>query len=248
MMKSHAKVFLRAAMAAALVLSAFQIAGAGTIIKLSLGDDPAADIEYSAGILSTIDDGDGSSPGDQNTAVEFLDFLSSLANIPSADASYTLTGVTPSALAVHVIPMGTVLQPFTGGTFELWDDLGTLLLGVSLGDSELAGTIGGTATGAVFSTTFGSPLPGAAGGTLAPLIAPGTVTMSISMTDINGGAGLSITPFFSPFPGIELATLHDFEADVTKSIDAERLIPEPSAAILLAIGGLLAIPAARRRA
>jgi hypothetical protein len=248
MMTFHVKVFLRVAMAAALVLPAFQDASAGTIIKLSLGDDPAADIEYTSGILSTVDDGDGSSPGDQNTAVEFLDFLSSLTNIPSADASYTLSGVTPAGPAVHVISLGTVLQPFTGGTFELWDDLGTLLLGVSLGDSELAGTVGGTATGAVFSTTFGTPLPGPAGGTLAPLIAPGTVTMSISMSHINGGAGLSITPFLAPVPGIELATLHDFVANVTKSIDAERLIPEPTAALLLVLGGLIAVPCLRRRA
>ena len=96
MMMFHDKTFVCAALAAALVLSSFQMAGAGTILKLSLGDDPPNDIEYSGGavgVLSTVDDLDGTSPGEQNTAVEFLGFLSSMTNIPTADASYTITGV-----------------------------------------------------------------------------------------------------------------------------------------------------------
>jgi hypothetical protein len=191
MMKILKKAFHGATLVAALLLTFSQVATAGTILKLSLGNDPTADLAYSGGfggVLSTIDDGDGASPGDQNTAVEFLDFLSSMTNIPAADASYSLSGATAAGPASVV---GTVvLQSLTGGTFQLWDDDDvTLLLDVALGDSTIVGQVGNPA-GAVFSATFGTPLAG----TLASQIAPGTISMSISMTDINGGGGMSVTP------------------------------------------------------
>ncbi|MEX2310255.1 MAG: hypothetical protein WD738_21990 [Pirellulales bacterium] len=243
MMKIHS-VFARAGLVVALLVASSQVAQAGTILKLNLGGDPAPDVEYTggvAGVLSTVDDGDGSagSPGDQNTAVEFLDFLSLISDISSADASYSLNGVT--AVGPASVLFGTVVaQDFAGGTFQLWDDspVPVLLLDVALTTSALVGPIGPPATGAVFSTTFGTPL----GGTLAPLIVPGTVSVSIAMTDVNGGAGLSVTPIG---PGV--GTLNEFVADVTKTIAAER-IPEPTAGVLLLVGGLMAAPRMRRRA
>ena len=58
-------------------LMAGNTADAGTIIKLSLGNT-GPDIEYSGGVLSTVDDGIVGTPGDQNTSIDFLDFLSGM--------------------------------------------------------------------------------------------------------------------------------------------------------------------------
>lgn len=244
MMKIHKRVFFGVAAVLAVLLS-FQTARAGTIIKLSLGNDAAPDVEYVGGVFSTIDDLIPS-PGEQNTAVEFLGFLNSIPNIAAADASYTIDGVTkvPGPAAEFG---GVIQQDLTGGTFQLWDDDGvTLLLGVALGNSRLFGNNGPPGAGAVFSTSFGTPLGGAAGGTLASLIAPGTISFSIGMTNINNGLGLSLAGPFSVFGPVTFGTLNDFSADVTKSIDAEQ-VPEPAAALLLVIGGLMAPTVLRRR-
>jgi hypothetical protein len=127
-----------------------------------------------------------------------------------------------------------------GGVFRLWDDspVPVLLLEVALGGSAIVGPLGAPATGAVFSTTFSTPI----GGTLAPLIVPGTVSMSIGMGDIDGGAGLSVSPFGS------LTVLNAFTADATKLVAADRLIPEPTTALMLVLGTLVAPALPRRRA
>lgn len=211
------------ALAGLLVLSASG-ARADTIIKLDLGDDAATDLQLSGGFLSTVDDGDGATAGDQNTDVEFLGFLSSLPDIASAAASYTLDGVAVSgSLAIFG---SLAIQNLTGGTFSLFDENNVLLLSVSLDDSVLTGPLGAPATGALFSTTFGTILPG---GTLDSFITdPGSISLSISMTDVNGGVGLS-----SSGGG---TVLNPFTADATQSISA---VPEPGAAALIALAGLL---------
>lgn len=204
-----------------------QSAQAGTIIKLSLGDDPTPDVEFDGAIFSTIDNGDGATPGEQNTAVEFLDFLSSHPPIPTAIASYTVSGVT--AVTPATVLFGSlVIAEFTGGSFALYDDLGGLLLSADLDDSALSGPLGPPATGALFTTTFAT----VTGGSLAPLIDPNTISLSISMTDINGGLG------FSTSSGLGGDFLDPFEADVTENIAAEQ-IPEPATAVLamLALAG-----------
>ena len=67
-------------------------AQAGTIIKLNLGGDNSTDISYDGNNLSTLNDG-GLNPGDQDTAVDFLDILSPIADIPSPNASFSLNGL-----------------------------------------------------------------------------------------------------------------------------------------------------------
>jgi hypothetical protein len=224
--------------AIAILMSAAGVAEAGTIIKLSLGDDPTPDVQFNGVMYSTIDDLVAGTPGDQNTAVEFLDFLAFLPPIPTADASYTLNGVGVSGAPTTVVagPSTVVVQPLAGGSFSLWDASNVLLLSADLGSSTLTGPLGPPATGAVFSTTLGS----VTGGTLASLIAAHSISVSISMSDINGGSGLSVTST----PGGD--ELDPFTADVTEGIAAEQLrIPEPASATLLALGGLLML--ARRR-
>jgi hypothetical protein len=72
---------------------------AGTIIKLSLGDDTPADIEFDGTTLSTIPDGDLGTTGDQNTSADFLDFLSFYPDILPPIGSFSLNGLTASGFA-----------------------------------------------------------------------------------------------------------------------------------------------------
>jgi len=217
----------RLALAGVLLLAA-SAARADTILKLGLGGGTSADLEYSGGVLSTVDDGDGATTGNQNTNVEFLGFLSFLPDIASG-ASYTLDGVSASGPATVLGAL--VIQSLSGGTLSLYDASNTLLLSATLGDSVLTGPLGAPATGALFSTSFATLLPG---GALDSYIAPGSISFSISMTDVNGGAGLSASGGGT--------VLDAFTSDATQSIAADA--PEPATGLLL---GLAAAGFAARR-
>src|SRR5262245_20022151 len=184
------KIQLRliASVTLAVALSSFQVAQAGTIIKLSLGSDAAADYQYSGGLngqMSTINDGNGATFGDQDTAVEFLDFLSSFPNIP-AGASYTMSGLSANNASAN-LAFGYAFQDLTGGTFQLWDNLNNPLLNVQLTTSTIVAQPG-NASGAVLTTTLGTPL----GGSLAPYIVPGSVSISIALSDIKSGLATGV--------------------------------------------------------
>ena len=127
------------------------VAHAGTIIKLNLGGDNSTDISYDGTSLSTLNDGDAASPGDQDTAVDFLDILSPLPDLPSPQASFSLNGLAKSSPLATVIN-GLVIQNFSGGTLKLYGPgpAYDLLLSGSLNNSALAGPLGAPATGAVF--------------------------------------------------------------------------------------------------
>ena len=220
---------------AALIMIFAQSVQAGTIIKLSLGSDAAADIHYDGTQLTTINDLDPNTAGDQNTAVEFLDFLSGNPPIPAAAASYSMSGLLPVGPA-EVVAGVAVVQAFDGGSFSLYDASNALLLSADLDASVVAGPVGATATGALFTTTFAA----VTGGSLAPMMKDDSLTLSISMTDVNGGLGFSVTEVAT-----DVYALDSFDADITESIAADP-IPEPSS-ILLGMMGLVGCGALRRR-
>lgn len=218
---------------------------AGTIIKLSLGGDPAPDIEFTGGAggkLSTADDAIVSA-GDQNTAVEFLDFLDPVAtDIATPTASFTLDGLTAAGPAT-VFSGALVLQNFAGGTLELYDPADTLLLSGALATSALTGTLGPPGTGGLFTTTFSV----VTGGTLAPYIDTTSLTVSMNLGDINGGAGLSVTPLPAvPPPVISMGFLDAFTADASINIAGEA-IPEPTSVALWLLGCALSVATVRRK-
>jgi hypothetical protein len=203
---------------------------------LGLGSDTPPDIEFDGTTLSTIDDGDAGTTGDQNTNVDFLDFLTSFSNILTPTASYSLNGLTPAGPA-SVIAGVLVIQDFTGGTFELWDPANVLLLSGVLDDSTLAGPIGPPATGALFTTSFSM----VTGGLLKPLIDMDSLSVSMSFTDINSGIGLTVGIGAAPL-------LNPFTADATLNKAADQAIPEPGAMTLAAVAtGLTVVFVSRRR-
>jgi hypothetical protein len=207
-------------------------ANANTIIKLDLGS-VGPDIGMNGqGQLSTVNDGDAGTTGDQNTKIEFTDFLNSIPDISTPPGSFTLNGL---ALAgpTNVIGGTLVIQNFTGGQFSLYDPANVLLLSGPISTSTLTGTIGAPGTGALFTTTLAS----ATGGTLASLIFPGSLSLSLSMTNVNGGTGFSTSD----------SILQPFQADGSINIAADGArAPEPATLALLSMGaiGLLAL---RRR-
>jgi hypothetical protein len=73
------------------------------------------------------------------------------------------------------------------------------------------------------------------GGTLASKLDPDTLSLSMSLTDINGGAGLSVTNGDEPL-------LRPFNADVTLNIAG---VPEPASALLALLAAVIVASATR---
>ena len=212
-------------------------AQAGTILKLSLGEDVPSDITFSGGVASvmeTVDDGDAATTGDQNTAIDFTSFLEGpFADVLASTASFTMENVTASGPPTTFGPL--VIQNFSGGTFSLYDASNTLLLSGTLANSAITGPIGPPATGGLMTSTFAA----ITGGTLQPLLFPNSLTLSMSLTDISDGTGFVVSGAAAP-------QLDAFTADVTMNIAAQQ-IPEPAAAILLVLGAGLFAAARRSR-
>jgi hypothetical protein len=219
---------------AAVVVGSASVASAGTIIKLDLGSDPIPDVRYDGTTLETMDDGNAGTTGDQNTDADFQDFLNGFPDVLTPTASFNLSGLAPSGPAT-VLGGILVVQNFSGGTFELYDPANSLLLSGSLTTSALTGPVGPPATGALFTTSIAS----VTGGQLAPLILPNSLSLSMSFTDINGGAGFSVSGAAAP-------VLNPFTANATLLIAAEQ-VPEPTMVALLSIGAILVSLAIPRR-
>src|SRR4051812_33787441 len=226
---------IRGLMACALLIFAAAAAHAGTIIKLNLGEIGPDVSMNNAGVLSTANDGIATTTGDQNTAVEFTGFLNGFPDIALNNASFSLRNLQEVG-APNVF--GTlVIQNFNGGTFQLFDPANVLLLSGQLNNSALSGVLGPPGTGALFTTTFSQ----VTGGTLAPLIAPGSLSLSMNMTNVNGGNGFSVSVVGAG------PALNPFLADASVNIAGDPAVPEPGTLMLLLISSAGAIGCVRRR-
>ncbi len=79
---------------------------AGTIIKLGLGSDAPADVTFDGTSLKTVDASIPPTPGDQNTGIDYQDFLGGMTDVPPANASFSMNGlaVSGAGLCVRRIP------------------------------------------------------------------------------------------------------------------------------------------------
>jgi hypothetical protein len=230
-MTRHTRMVVSGIVLCAIACLAVSTSKAATIIKLDLGN-VGPDVAMSGlGLLGTMSDGIAATTGDQNTDVEYTGFLDgSNPDITTTDASFTLSGLL--AVGPATVFGSLVIQPFAGGSFSLFNPANTLLLTGPLTSSTLTGVIGPPGTGALFTTTLGA----ATGGTLAPFLAPGTVSVSMNMTNVGGGLGFGVAagPILLPFT-----------ADASVNISADP-VPEPATLIFSLLGSMAALAIGRR--
>lgn len=237
--------FRRGSVAAALVLAFSQLSHAVTIIKADL-HSTGPDAQFVNGVFGTVVDGNVgvTSPGDQDSSITFHEFVEGEPGVNDivlpAVGSFSLSDV--SAVGPPVPGLAnTIQQQTTGGTFEVYDDLGRVLLTGTLKDGVLSGTAAGGAAAGGFVTanlgTFTGPSD-ASLDHLFSLLDPNSASISIPLSDIgNGGtSGLLVAG----------GVLQDFTADAQVNIGAEALstqLPEPTSSTLalFAAVGLLGL-------
>ncbi|HEX4415496.1 MAG TPA: hypothetical protein VH107_17825 [Lacipirellulaceae bacterium] len=240
MLMKHRMVFLKGALCA-LVASFSCLSQAATIIKLNLGG-VGPDLQMNAGgTLSTDTDNDPTTPGDQNTAIEYTGFLDPLfADVSgSPPASFSLSGLQADP-AGAAFSLGLVIQGFHGGNFNLYGSNNTLLLSGTVATATLAGVTTPPGTGSLFTTTLGA----ITGGTLQPLIVPGTVSVSMNLATVNGGNGFSTVTG----PG-GILVLQPFKADASALISGAPSpnVPEPASMTFVLAAVVLGGACGRRR-
>jgi hypothetical protein len=231
-MRRTARNIIRGLVFCALFCVATSATQAATIIKLNLGGVGPDVGMNGAGTLSTTNDGVAATVGDQNTDIEYVGALDFKPDVNANSASFTLQGL--NEVGPASVFGSLVIQNFFGGQFSLFDPANVLLLQGPLTNSALTGVLGPPGTGALFTTTLGA----VTGGTLMPLIAPGTVSLSMNMTTVNGGNGFAVAgggPALNPFL-----------ADASITI-AANVVPEPATMSLIGLGAAAAIAACGRR-
>lgn len=207
---------------------------ADTIIKFDLGST-GADVEYVDGVFGTFNDGDASTPGEQNSDIDFSGFLNaSLADILSG-ASVTISNVLASA---EVSVLGTIISQSTnGGSINLWSHTGALLLTGALADGNISGSINGD-TGSFFNTTVMTYT----GGSLLSYVSPTPAGLSIALSGILSGTDIGMTVSYNS--NTNQFELDSFKADASGLLTGSpaNAIPEPASMILLGsavIGGAI---------
>jgi PEP-CTERM motif-containing protein len=220
----------------ALLVSSAAYGANETILKLSLSSTGADLAMDAAGVLGTVNDGIAATTGDQNTAIDYTGLLNGLyADVPSG-ASFSVAGLQRTGPS-SIIGATVIVQDFFGGTFSLYDTApgNNLLLRGTMTDSTLTGVIGGTGTGSIFTTRVGN----FTAGSLLPNVVPNSLNISMALTNVNGGAGFSVSGF--PF------TLQPFNTDASVNISADTSpIPEPTS-IAIALLGAMGFGFSRRR-
>lgn len=189
-----------------------QAANIETVFKFGFGDTAPHDIQWENGVLSTINDGNNITTGDQDGSIGFFGPISGLG---STNGSLSIFGVTANGSAGG--DAFDFYQYTTGGGMKLWDEVNNLLAEFTFGPGKLGGNTGGT-NGYLFDVGLNL-----IGGSLLGQVELNGASFSLSGTD----------PRFSVIGGV----LQDFESDVTGNVDGYSVtVPEPGSLALLGLG------------
>jgi len=238
------KSIVRAMISCALAVWADSATFAATnqILTLNLaGSGPYGQIGMNgSGVLSTQDDGDADTNGNQNTTISYLNALDGLLpDINSATASFTV-----SDLEVNGPPtaFGSILfQNYKNGSFSLYGPSPTneLLLSGNLSNSStlLAVLAGGAdpSDGTMFTSYFGT----VTGGSLQNYIVGNSVALQMYISN-------AVTPGVGAGFHLDGGSLASFSANSTVSILATT-VPEPGTMGLFATAAFAFSVRRRRR-
>lgn len=215
--------------------SASQTMGA-TILKLNLGGTGPDVGMDGLGEFSTVPDGNAATTGDQDTNVEFTDFLDGVfVDIPTTIASFTLSGVARDG-APNLSP-GLIVQQYIGGSLQLYGPapMNELLLDATLAESAVIGLDNGSGNGSFFNVTVGT----ATAGTLLPYVVANSIGINMPLTNVTTGGNSGFL--------VQGNVLQPFEADASANITADA-VPEPATALMVIVAGSIsALSSGRRR-
>ena len=207
----------------AIVVLTSKVASAGPVIKFNLGGS-GPDLQFVGGVLSTVDDGNLSTSGNQDSNLEFVGFFSGVLPDIVSGASVSIADVTVGGSPQNV--GGVITQDTTGGSFSIYSPSNALLLSGSLNDGQISGSTG-SSSGNFLTTNFGV----FTGGSLASHFISNSVSLILAMTNIitNGDPGLRVD-----------GNLQDFRSNSTGEIGAfaseSEPVPEPASLGLLIVG------------
>jgi hypothetical protein len=192
------------------------------------------------GVLSTLDDGNGYTTGDQNTNISYVGLLDGLLpDLVTPSASFTMSNLT---LSGPPTAFGSLLfQNYQNGSFELYGPQPTneLLLSGSLSSSSTLLAVLGSGSdpsdGTVFTSYFGT----ITGGSLQGYIVGNSVALQMHISN-------AMTPGVGAGFHLDGGALSSFSANSTVTILASA-VPEPSAMALFLMGAGATLRNRRRR-
>jgi hypothetical protein len=226
-------------MSLALLFVSVAPVSADTLIKFGL-DEPgttasAPDLQYFDGVFQTVNQGDASTLGDQNTGLLFTGFLQGVMADIVSGASLTIADVFGIGAAYENPNIGTISQQTSGGTLSIWDNNNALLLSAELGEGVITGAAN-VPTGSFFSTEFVN----FTGGSMLQFINPFPGNISLSMLGITTGQAIGLLVN----EGGELQNFTGFGNGLVTAQEISE-IPEPATAMLI-LSGLLGTVMRRR--
>ncbi|MFN8392553.1 MAG: PEP-CTERM sorting domain-containing protein [Bdellovibrionota bacterium] len=207
---------------------------AESIVKIPLGES-GPDVMFDGTTFRTVDDGDATTLGDQNTRILFSGFGNLFSDFISPEGSFSLSSV--AAVGAPTDTLGVIAQGTSGGTFDLYAPDNTLLLSGTLQNGAITGSAGPSATGSFFNTQLGT----FTGGTLAAFFVADSAQLSIALNAI----------FTGNTPGLDISGgfLHPFTSDASGLITGTNAaVPEPVTGLLLLSGLPLAARMRRKKA
>ena len=233
-MRRTTTMIVRGLAACALVALAASVsfAASSQILTLNLAGGPYGQIGMNGGgVLSTLDDGDGATSGDQDTNISYIGLLDGLLpDVVTPNASFTMSNLTLSG--PPTASGSLVFQNYQNGSFELYgpDPTNELLLSGALSSSSTLLAVLGSgpdpSDGTMFTSYFGT----ITGGSLQGYIVGNSVALQMHISN-------AVTPGVGAGFHLDSGALSSFSANSTVTILASA-VPEPGAMaiVMIAVG------------